>query len=463
VSQSQRWRRPLARWETIGGGSRPAASYLSPSGSVGQYRLSLTLDMQCLKRLTSCSRSGKAQLSHFRSVQEALARNSDILSLGNFDLFDHFREENGMENSPLANRKGPRIWLIHSCRWLWGKRSIVWVGILLSITLNLLATLLFFRWPWSTNPKVAEEGSFVRWMLQNPGMLLVLGIVLLLTTCIIGLISRFDPGLSSGELKRRYLHRIILETERLTLTGIPAGLIAQSVPLNEIFIPLQLRPNRPLVEYPLTEDQLRYVRECLERGVLQEDMEQLLIAAEKEWHRLTQRDPLSIAELWAFLTKKVPAAVIQGYPGMGKSTLLLRLMLHMARRSLGQLDPGMNDLYPPCIPILVQLGSYATEWAKVAPSSRRFHLSDYLTQMLDEFRIPGLNAWFQQNLLAGHCLVLLDGLDEVSDIQERNQVQKAIATFILDYRNTPGPHFNRFLITSRVAGYDQSAFPDFPH
>jgi hypothetical protein len=45
VSQSYRWRSPLARWQTVGGGSREAASYLSAHGAAGQYRLSFTLDM----------------------------------------------------------------------------------------------------------------------------------------------------------------------------------------------------------------------------------------------------------------------------------------------------------------------------------------------------------------------------------------------------------------------------------
>ncbi len=45
----------LARWQTIGGGNREAASDLSPRGAAGQYRLSLTLDMHFCKRQTPCS------------------------------------------------------------------------------------------------------------------------------------------------------------------------------------------------------------------------------------------------------------------------------------------------------------------------------------------------------------------------------------------------------------------------
>ncbi len=54
-------------------------------------------------------------------------------------------------------------------------------------------------------------------------------------------------------------------------------------------------------------------------------------------------------------------------------------------------------------------------------------------------------------------LVMLDGLDEVSDPTIRQDVQAAIRTFVQECRDKPG---NRFLITSRVAGYDHTAFPD---
>jgi hypothetical protein len=55
VSQSQCWRSHLARWQTAGGGSRQTASYLSPRGAAGQYRLSLILDMHFCKRQTPWS------------------------------------------------------------------------------------------------------------------------------------------------------------------------------------------------------------------------------------------------------------------------------------------------------------------------------------------------------------------------------------------------------------------------
>jgi predicted NACHT family NTPase len=65
----------------------------------------------------------------------------------------------------------------------------------------------------------------------------------------------------------------------------------------------------------------------------------------------------------------------------------------------------------------------------------------------------------------GQGLVLLDGLDEVSDPGERFEVQEAIKAFIEDVHSkaSGASGYNRFLITSRVAGYDKNAFPAYPH
>src|SRR5258708_4618865 len=116
---------------------------------------------------------------------------------------------------------------------------------------------------------------------------------------------------------------------------------------------------------------------------------------------------------------------------------------------------------PPLIPVLMRLGDYAAERSRSLDIA--LSLSDYLKLKLDPFRLPVLASWMENCLLTGRCLLLLDGLDEISDPHLRRQVREAVATFVLDYGDTSGTHFNLFLITSRVAGYDQAAFPDYPH
>ena len=141
------------------------------------------------------------------------------------------------------------------------------------------------------------------------------------------------------------------------------------------------------------------------------------------------------------------------------SALVLALQARWALYSRRKDEP--LQLKPVQIPLLVSLGHYATERSKVPDLSLRA----FLEQELAKFPIPGLPQFIIDQLKAGNCLILLDGLDEVSDQQMRQQVQAAIRTFLLENRDPieKTSAFNRCLVTSRVAGYDQAAFPGVPH
>ncbi|HEX3639712.1 MAG TPA: NACHT domain-containing protein, partial [Ktedonobacteraceae bacterium] len=162
------------------------------------------------------------------------------------------------------------------------------------------------------------------------------------------------------------------------------------------------------------------------------------------------------------------AAVIQGYPGMGKSTLLLRLTLYMARRGCGKADSLKEAVSPVLIPVFIRLGRYATFLDQQTKNSQDSSIWKYLSSApkeFDELASPQMFAWLCGCLEQGQCLVLFDGLDEVSDPEERFDVQEAIKSFITDVcaKASSADSYNRFLITSRVAGYDQNAFPGYPH
>jgi len=249
-----------------------------------------------------------------------------------------------------SGAKGPPNWFVKLCKWLWKKQGFIWTTFVLGIILNVIASLLFIQWPLPTSKSL--NGTVIGWFLQNPGTIVVIGLFLILLILIVYLGSRFDPVVVVPDTKarevvvdveilaeRRYLQRMIRETENLTLKGIPAGLMAQGVPLDEVFIPLEFRPNRPPSEYPLTEEERRIYRDLSQRGALSEEMERILFEAEKGYQQLLKRiDRISIADLWQCLTRNSPTAVIQGVPGIGKSTLMERLTLHMARCGLKQPD-----------------------------------------------------------------------------------------------------------------------------
>ena len=55
--------------------------------------------------------------------------------------------------------------------------------------------------------------------------------------------------------------------------------------------------------------------------------------------------------------------------------------------------------------------------------------------------------WIEHRLNKGKCLVLLDGLDEVADPEQRQQVVQWVEQQMIAYGK------NRFVVTSRPFGY----------
>jgi hypothetical protein len=83
------------------------------------------------------------------------------------------------------------------CRWLRNGSAILWGLLIPGLLLSVLGSLLFFRWPWSSNPHIAEEGSAVRWAIENPAVFLGCGVGLLLLTILIFLGCRSKGSVSS--------------------------------------------------------------------------------------------------------------------------------------------------------------------------------------------------------------------------------------------------------------------------
>src|SRR6266567_5669328 len=136
-----------------------------------------------------------------------------------------------------TSTQGPPDWFVRACKWLWKKRGFFWGTISLGFALNVIASLLFIRWPLSTNKSL--NGTLIQWFIQNPIVILVVGVFLFLLMYIIYLGSRFNvnevvPGKQFDEvvvdpekdIQRRYLDQMCQDTELLTLKGIPAGLIS---------------------------------------------------------------------------------------------------------------------------------------------------------------------------------------------------------------------------------------------
>jgi hypothetical protein len=144
--------------------------------------------------------------------------------------------------------------------------------------------------------------------------------------------------------------------------------------------------------------------------------------------------------------------VVLGDPGSGKSTLLRHLAHGAAERVLQDMPDETVRL-----PILVGVAEYTK-----GDTWRNVPLSRFLVQYhgVRECPVAGLRDLFEQRLEGGSCLVLLDGLDEVVHADDRREVARRIEDFVRRHSEKP----NRFVVTSRVAGYrDAPVLAPFEH
>jgi predicted NACHT family NTPase len=136
-----------------------------------------------------------------------------------------------------------------------------------------------------------------------------------------------------------------------------------------------------------------------------------------------------------------PYVVILGDPGSGKSTLLQYLALNWARTPL-------NNVIELPIPLLIELRSYKRDRisGKCQDFLQFFHNGNVICR-LNQHQL-------QEKLKAGKVLVMFDGLDEVFDPLQRDEVITDIHRFTNEYPNV------RVIVTSRIIGYKPRQLKD---
>jgi formylglycine-generating enzyme required for sulfatase activity len=141
------------------------------------------------------------------------------------------------------------------------------------------------------------------------------------------------------------------------------------------------------------------------------------------------------------LIRAVPRLVILGDPGSGKSTLVKYVMLSLLQNQ-GRERLGLSSAW---LPILFPVAGFAETL------QRRPNLAplDYLHDFYNRQSHPEFYQLFVRALLSGRALLLFDGLDEVRDSAERLEIVRCLESFVRAW-DLPG---NRFLATSRIAGY----------
>ena len=212
--------------------------------------------------------------------------------------------------------------------------------------------------------------------------------------------------------RKKYLRDIVFDNRSIKLTGLrTTG--AFSLRLDQIFIELRIAPRAAnqvtsSVLSPAGSSGFREIWDYLRQG------------AKENSH------------VW----------VILGAPGSGKTTLLQNLALTFAK------GDNAKHLLPNYIPILIFLREHVAEIC----SDEVPLLSTLIESMIKRQKrqdTPPI-GWFEKQLLRGHCLILLDGIDEVASEPMRKRVSTWIDKQVTRYAGS------RFIISARPDGY-QSA------
>ena len=142
--------------------------------------------------------------------------------------------------------------------------------------------------------------------------------------------------------------------------------------------------------------------------------------------------------------------LVEGAPGSGKTTILMRVALALAKALRGDAssanDMGFTSPYP--LPVFVPLRHFWTYKRHLSPSERLFGslplLIKYLHAMFSQY--TDHTAWLTSFLESGRIALLFDGLDEIPDATGRQQTSGLIRDFVRQYPKC------RVALTTRPAG-----------
>jgi hypothetical protein len=242
-------------------------------------------------------------------------------------------------------------------------------------------------------------------------------------------------------------------------------LLFTDVPLDDVFVHLQVIPDHPIFDLPY--EQERQLRQIQRQTDLSDNKrEDYMRLLRFTWYSQLRQDGaqarqhIPVVKVLERIFAGSPVAIILGAPGSGKTTFLRWVAYRLADNLLSSdpfaLPSGASSVR---IPILIQTNDYA-EWLAKEPGTLR----QFLIIQLSETH-PNASAKVLDALEHGRCLVLFDGLDEGFSPSVRRHVINSIHAFIIDHsvEDPQTQQINNFIVTSRIADYAPEVFARYGH
>ncbi len=231
-----------------------------------------------------------------------------------------------------------------------------------------------------------------------------------------------------------YLQHLISRNRYLQLQGIRSGGKLVNIELDQIYVTLRATRQRVI-----TAEESWLAREAT-----------LAPGEGQRLSRETTTEMVTVSVNEALADSRRLAVL--GDPGSGKTTLLRYLALLYARdlAEHGTLVPDKLDLAESgWLPILLPLRQIGVFLRTCPDDGTEGHalLLKFLLRSLENERIQLPENFFDEWLMQGRAIILLDGLDEVADPDLRRRVSRLVEAFTRAYANC------RYVVTSRIVGY----------